>query len=112
MNIKRIFIAFMFGMILTSCFQVSDSFGNVGEATVVPIIGDSYMVDIDDSSIKKYNSTHAAVGIRVFHEKPGWGRYFVIDVEWSNGASAHRVDNGAEMEIELAQTVASYLQNK
>ena len=96
------------GIVTTALLQ----FSNIAEATVVSIVNDRYMVDVDDSSVKKYSDTHAAVGIKVFLEKHGWGNYFVIDIDWSKGidkASAHRVDNGAEMESDLAQTVAKYL---
>lgn len=84
------------------------------EATVIPIVGDRYMADIDDSSIKKYDSTSAAVGIKVYHQRHGLGNYFVIHVNWSRGtdnATASRADNGSEMIAELANTVAIYIKN-
>ena len=111
---KRIMTILLGGILFFAC-QVCTPwhiFNGVAEATVISIVDDKYMVDIDDSSIKKLGSKHATVGINVYHEKPGWGKYLIIDVNWSNGAKAHRIDNGSEMSAELAQTVATYLKNK
>ncbi len=115
MSVKKKIMTILLGSVLIFACQfctTSYIFNGVAEATVVSIVDGKYMVDIDDSSIKKISSNNAAVGIKVYHARYGWGKYFTIDVNWSNGAKAHRIDNGKEMETALAQTVAAYLRNK
>ena len=115
MSVKKKIMTILLGSVLFFACQfctTSHIFNGVAEATVVSIVDHKLMVDIDDSSIKKISSNNAAVGIKVYIERHGWGNYFTIDVNWSNGAKAHRIDNGKEMADDLAQTVAAYLRNK
>ena len=79
------------------------------EATVVSIVGNKYMVDIDDTSVYIKGPKHAAVNIRVYHEKPGWGYFFPVDVMWGKGFSVTRIDTGATMESSLSLAVANYM---